>query len=196
MNMRVLVAVEEHLNNLTYRKEADKCTGTFVKFDPAIVQLINTQLMQDEGTREPTIYEDVIVYIKRLNNTRFLRQNGEVKEAPFYQYAYIDKSTWSELKWNQVIPSKKTLLKLILALKLDKAEAEALMVKGQKAFNLDDFQDRVILAVIGMRNGEYEIDIDDIIEILDYYRTNGPRPFDSIYETPEMIAGRKKMSSG
>ena len=196
MNMQVLVAVEEHLNNRTYLKEANKCTGSFAKFDPAIVELINTQLKQDKGTREPTIYEDVIVYIKRLNNTRFLRQNGEVKEAPFYQYAYIDKSTWSELKWNQVIPSKKTLLKLILALKLDKAEAEALMAKGQKAFNLDDFQDRVILAVIGMRNGEYEIDIDDIIEILDYYQTNGPRPFDSIYETPEMIAGRKRISSG
>lgn len=195
MNIQVLVAVEEHLNNRVHHKETNLFTAPFVKFDPAIVELINTQLMQDKGIRESTIYEDAIVYIKRLNNARFLRKNGEVKEAPFYQYAYIDKSTWSELKWNQVVPSKKTLLKLILALKLDKAEAEALMAKGQKAFDPDDFQDQVILAVIGMRNGEYEIDIDDIIEILDYYRTNGPRTFDSIYETPEMIAERKRTLS-
>lgn len=33
-------------------------------------------------------------------------------------------------------------------------------------------------------------------QVLDYYRENGPRPFNSIYDTPEIIAERKKRGKG
>lgn len=48
------------------------------------------------------------------------------------------------------------------------------------------------MALIELRKGPYQLDVDGIVEVLEYYQKNGPKPFDSIYDTPEMIAQRKK----
>lgn len=184
----LLIAVEEALNC------GARAETSAAKVNTKLVELINAQLNQASGVPESTIYEDAVFYIKRLGDSRFLRKNGGIKEAAFYQYAYIDKSTWSELKWNQITPSKKTVLKLALALKLSEAETEALLAKAHHAFDPSELQDQVILALIDLRNGAYKLDVDGIIEVLEYYQRNGPRPFDSIYDTPEMIAERKRNS--
>ena len=87
------------------------------------------------------------------------------------------------------------LVKLIdqqLALKLSESETEELLAKAHQGFEPEDYQDRLILALIELRKGPYQLDVDGIVEVLEYYQKNGPKPFDSIYDTPEMIAQRKK----
>ncbi|MCI8812421.1 MAG: hypothetical protein HFG12_04150 [Oscillibacter sp.] len=186
MESQVLIAVEETLNRSAPDVEAA------AKVEDGLVKLIDQQLGQSISERPSTIYEDTVFYIKRLGNRRFLRKNGQVKEAAFYQYAYIDKSTWSGLKWDQITPSKKTVLKIALALKLSESETEELLAKAHQGFEPEDYQDRLILALIELRKGPYQLDVDGIVEVLEYYQKNGPKPFDSIYDTPEMIAQRKK----
>lgn len=186
MDACLLIEIEERTNRMA---QGD---ASAAKVSIELVELINSQLGHPPGVQEATIYEDVVCYIKRLGDSRFLRKNGGVKEAAFYQYAYIDKSTWSGLKWDQLTPSKKTVLKLALALKLSEAETEDLLAKAHHAFDPSDIQDQIILALIDLRNGPYKLDIDGIIEVLEFYQRNGPRPFDSIYDTPEFIAERKR----
>lgn len=183
---RMLIAVEEMLNHGTRNIEIA------AKVEDSLVELIELQLKSYVAESLPTIYEDVIFYIKRLGDSRFLRKNGGVKEAAFYQYAYIDKSTWSGMKWNQLTPSKKTVFKLALALRLSEAETESLLSKANWSFDLEDYQERLILALIELRDAPYKLDVDGIVEVLEYYQRNGPVPFDSIYDTPEMIAERKR----
>lgn len=186
MQSQVLIAVEELLNRGKPDAEAA------AKVSEGLVKLIDRQLGQNAGTRPSTIYEDTVFYIKRLGDSRFLRKNGGVKEAAFYQYAYIDKSTWSGLKRDQITPSKKTVFKIALALKLSEEETGELLGKAHQGFDPEDYQDRLILALIELRKGPYQLDVDGIVEVLEYYQRNGPKPFDSIYDTPEMIAERKK----
>lgn len=195
MRREILLMVEEALNcRGTSRGEgAVDCAG---KFNAQLLDAIDAHLGRPEEIGESTIYEDAVSYLRRLGNPRFLRKSGGVKEAAFYQYACIDKSTWSELKWNQVKPSKKTVFKLILALELTQEEAEALLGKVQAAFDPAEMQDQVILAMVNLREQGYELSVDDAAQVLDYYRENGPRPFNSIYDTPEILAERKKQAKG
>lgn len=188
MESKILIAVEEMLNRVAGGIE------TATKVDDGLVELIDLQLRECVAEPSSTIYEDAIFYIKRLGDSRFLRKNGNVKEATFYQYAYIDKSTWSGMKWNLLTPSKKTIFKLALALKLSEAETESLLSKAHQSFDLNDYQEQLIWALIELRNGPYKLDVDGIVEVLEYYQRNGPKPFDSIYDTPEMIAERKSLS--
>lgn len=188
MSSKILIALEEILNRGRQSGEIA------AKVEGGLVELIESKLKACKTETASTIYEDVLFYIKRLDDSRFLRKNGGVKEAAFYQYAYIDKSTWSGMKWNQLTPSKKTVFKLALALKLSEKETEALLLKAHQGFDLEDYQERLILALIELRNTRYKLDVDGIVEVLEYYQRNGPKPFDSIYDTPEMIAERKNFS--
>lgn len=195
MDILILIAVEEHLNRPKRGRDIPPA-AVLQKVDPSVMTFIDSRLEsggheRKRSVKEPTIYEDAIRYIKRLNDPRFLRKSGGVKEATFYQYAYIDKSTWSDMKWEKITPSKKTLLKLILALRLSEEEAVALLAKGKNAFDPEDAQDQVILALVEMQSEQYKLSVDDMVEILDYYRANGPKPYDSIYDTPNIIAQRK-----
>ena len=146
--------------------------------------------VKTEG-KNSALYDDVTAYILRLGDPRFLRKNGTIREARFYSYAYIDKSTWSEMKWGLVATSKKTILKLIIALKLDEDEAVRLLRKGRSGFDQSDPQDQVVLAMIDVRKAGFDITVDDAVEILDYYSLNGKRSFVSIYEIPGSSARKK-----
>lgn len=185
----MLIAVEEMLNRGMQSIEIS------AKVEDGLVELIELQLKTCVAESSSTIYEDVIFYIKRLGDSRFLRKNGGVKEAAFYQYAYIDKSTWNGMKWDQLTLSKKTVFKLALALRLSETETESLLSKIHRSFDLEDYQERLILALIELRDAPYKLDVDGIVEVLEYYQRNGPIPFDSIYDTPEMIAERKRKVS-
>ena len=100
-------------------------------------------------------------------------------QAAFYKYAYIDKSTWSELRWNLVVPKKKTLLKLIIALRLNEEEAEDLMRRGSSSFNPKDLRDQIILALIDIQC----YNPDDVYEVLEEYRLHGSQKFENIYDS-------------
>lgn len=138
-----------------------------------------------------TIYENVIGYIKVLDNSsRFLKGKGEVKEEVFYEYAYIDNTTWNNIKKyknidsKKVTPSKKTILKLILALKMDKTEADDMLSRVNERFDYNDTQDKVICAIIET-GYKYIYEVDQIVEILDFYKKNSVKPFISIYDNPK-----------
>lgn len=133
---------------------------------------------------ETRLYDIVMGYVKRLGGGKFLKKNGNVSEARFYTYAYIDKSTWSEMKWGLVETSKKTLLKLVIALELNEEEAVAFLQSGRSGFDLDDPQDQVVLAIIDVRKAGFSVTVDDAVEILDFYSRNGKASFVSIYEIP------------
>lgn len=191
MTKSLFAAVEEQINlqQILNKREYSPNTCTEKVSSKKIDEIIRQRLAANrERAQRETLYELVLIYIARLGDARFRRKNGEINEAAFYRYAYIDKSTWSDLKYDKIVPQKKTLLKLIIALRLDEAEAVDLMNRGHKWFDEQDMQDQIILALIALRH----YDIDDVMAVLEEYRTNGPQPFDSIYDTPEMIAERKK----
>lgn len=190
MNAAWLIDMEEYLNG---SRSAAAETGTSMKYSQEIKRLIDLELQGPQESRPSgtTLYEDVIGYIKRNGMQPFLRENGSVREAAFYTYARVDKSTWSDLKWNRIKVRKKTLLKLALALKLNEQETEALLAKGAERFDPDEIQDKIIRAVIRL-NQHYDLTVPDIEEILAEYQEmyKDTKPFDSIYETREMIADR------
>ena len=195
MNIAVLVEIEEILNQRDKKKNVNSLASGSYKFDSKIIDEIKSHIKEsvevDLAMSRP-LYDEIILYIKRLNNSRYIRKNGEVKEATFYQDARIDKSTWSDIKWNKITPSKKTLLKLILALNLTHEEAEDLLERGKEKFDSDDIQDQIIEAIMIVRE-KYNLTVQDIEDILFVYQdmyamTN---PFNCIYETPAMIAERK-----
>lgn len=194
MNNRLMVEIEEFLNKKNFYSVDSKCYAeTTAKYDSKILELIDSKVNNTlYDSAEKSIYDIVIAYIKEMNDPRFLKKNGEVKEAAFYQYAYIDKSTWSDMKWKKIKVKKKTLLKLILALNLGKEQAGELLSQGGEKFDFSNFQDKLILAIIEVRK-VHTLDVKDIVDIIFEYQDmyQDTQPFDSIYETAEMIAERK-----
>lgn len=174
MDTSVLLRVEEALVRRACREPVyDQPTH---KVSPEISRLIEQRMAF--GEKEATLYEKIMEYIRRQNNPAFFRKNGEVKESGFYKYAYIDKSTWSELRWNLVVPKKKTLLKLVIALQLNEEEATDLMWRGSSSFNPKDMRDQIILALIDIRC----YDPDMVYEVLEEYRLHGGQKIENIYD--------------
>lgn len=125
-----------------------------------------------------SLYDYVREMMRR--QPRFVKKSGLPDEAGFYAYARIDKSTWSSLRWNLRLPSKETLLKLVIALRLNEEEANELMRRGSNSLNESDPRDRVILALLDISCYE----IEDVYDVLEEYGTNGAQPFKNIYGVP------------
>lgn len=195
MDITVFVEIEENINQRSNKKHVNSSTSGSNKYDSKIIEEIKSHIKEsvevDLALSRP-LYDEIILYIKRLNNSRYIRKNGDVKEATFYQDARIDKSTWSDIKWNQITPSKKTLLKLILALNLTHEEAEALLERGKEKFDPEDIQDQIIEAIMIVRQ-KHDLTVQDIEDILFEYQEmySKTKSFDCIYETPAMVAERK-----
>ena len=193
VNPEIIIEIEENINHDKSLKNASRFDMT--KIDSDIIDEINTHIDQAvvfDLSEKFTLYDDIIAYIKRLGVKDYLRRNGEVKEATFYQRAYIDKSTWSDIKWDKINPSKKTILKLIIALELNEKESEEMLRKCKERFEYDNIQDQIILAIIKIRT-KRKLEIEEVKDILFEYQEmyKEINPFDCIYETPEMIAERK-----
>ncbi|MBR1531431.1 MAG: hypothetical protein IJ643_05170 [Eubacterium sp.] len=188
-----LARISNEIDNLKNRKSTIVLHNYIVsqgvdndaKTNSNLNNMIDSYIKDHKGsTKESTIYEDVIEYLNRLNNKTgnlYVRKNGAINESRFYNYAYIDKSTWSSLKYNLILPKKKTILKLAIALHLSEDEAIALMNKANNSFDFDDTQDLVILALLNMK----VYNIETVIETLEYYQQNTEPYFDCIYDTPE-----------
>lgn len=186
---RTLRDVEETLNGQASRRVCEK------RRPGGLLERVDERIRNRPRTRSTTIYEDAVAYIKRLGDERFLRKNGSVREAPFYDYAFIDKSTWSEMKADKITPSKKTLFKLVLALQLTEKEAVDLLAKAHTSFDMNRLQDCVVLALVDLQHSpDYagRITVDDCAEVLDFYRDNETDPFDSIYDSRTIIAERRR----
>ena len=173
MNIFLLVMVEEYLNR-------HKAEGLhYRKLDSKIQDAIKERM--DQGEKMETLYTVVQNYIKRLNNVNFQFKNGNLNETAFCKYARIDKSTWSDLRYNQIVPSKETLLKLVIALRLNEQEAEDLLHRGSNSFDMTELRDQIILALIDIRC----YNIEDVYEVLEEYRKQeiekNKKPFKNIY---------------
>ena len=161
-----LVAIEERLNAGVYSKVFAKS----LKLD----EVINTRLSRISEP-ETSLYDDICEYIS-LKLPEFLRnsQDGKIKiyNEKFYQYALIDNMTWSSIKNNNTANlTKKTLLKLIIALKLNYDEAERMLCKFGFIFSANDVQEQIILAMIDLREKySQDYDVDEVKEILFQYQ--------------------------
>lgn len=134
------------------------------------------------SARKPgvSLYDSIMAYVRRLGCRSFQRKNGDINEASFYKYARIEKSSWSRIRLGEVLPQKETMLKLVIALRLNEEEAEGLLAKASLSFNDTDLRDMVILSCLDV--GCY--DIETVYEILEEYADNGPgkpRRFKNIY---------------
>ncbi|MBR6777618.1 MAG: hypothetical protein IKM27_07715 [Clostridia bacterium] len=128
--------------------------------------------------KEESLYDVIIRYVERINDIRFYFKNGAVNDAAFYRYACLDKSTWSDLKYGLIVPKKKTLLKLVIALRLNEEEAVDLMRRGSNSFDPKDMRDQIILSLIDLKCYE----IEDVYEVLEEYRSKGNQKFENIYD--------------
>lgn len=176
MNVHLLYSVEEILQ----RKHSSCMTMSPSSFSaqkvsPEIAHSIAER--QKRGAQEESLYDVIVRNIHRLHNPNFYKKNGDLNEAAFYRYAYIDKSTWSELHWGLTVPKKKTLLKLVIALHLNEEDASDLLHRGASSFDPKDLRDQIILALIELKC----YDPGDVYDVLEEYRLHGTQKFENIY---------------
>lgn len=177
MNVLLFCEVEEVLQRKKKQCACDwKQDETMQKVSLEIARSVEGRRKKTE--QEETLYQVIIRHIRGLNNPNFYRKNGELKESAFYEYAYIDKSTWSELRYNKIVPKKKTLLRLVIALRLNEENAIDLLRRGSSSFDPKDMRDQIILALIELKC----YNPDDVYEVLEEYRLHGPHPFENIYD--------------
>lgn len=170
MNIILLSKIEEYLNN---HPISGLLGGVYTeKINPRIERAIERR--QEE---QKSLYDFLCVWLEKR---KWIKKSGKLDEAGFYKYAMVDKNTWSNIRWNKGLPSKETLLKLIIALKMNEQEANELMRKGSNALNPLDARDRIILALIDI--GCY--DILDVYDVLEEYGKNPSKTencFENIY---------------
>lgn len=146
----------------------------------------------EQAKQKKTLYETIVDHIHKLNNPNFYFKSGKLNESAFCEYAHIDKSTWSGIVHNSLTPKKKTLFKLIFALKLNMEDAEDIIKKGRNRFDETDRLDLIVMALI-----EAECyDIYEVYDVIEEYRIQDSQakwPIDNpikivtenIYDGPE-----------
>jgi len=134
----------------------------------------------DERLRQRTVgYTPADYVLRQLPLRGFRTKDGEADWVRFYKYARIEPGVWSTFSSGLHAPSKETLLKIVVALRLNEREAGDLLAAA--GHSLHDFRDQVILAC--MDCGYYEIE--DVYDILEEYGgqiINGRRRFKNIYK--------------
>lgn len=168
MDKKLMIRIEEYLNNLPQNSET-------WKIDPDIYSALEEALQSRKGAdTSGSLYEFLCEQLKKQH---FVKKSGLLDEAGFYTYAQISSNTWSNIRWGNGIPSKETLLKLIMGLKMDEDTAVRLMELGENELRLSDPRDRVILALIDIRC----YDIYTVYDVLEEYGKCGAQPFSNIY---------------
>ncbi|MCD7824137.1 MAG: hypothetical protein LUG86_09025 [Oscillospiraceae bacterium] len=184
VDSKLLVEVEESINRRICRSKQHIEDATLQKVSSdvalAVENRINQMPQPGEGDDSP-LYSLIVIFIRRLHNDKYMKKNGEVNGAAFCRDAFIDKSTWTSIRYGSIVPKKETLLKLVIALRLSENEANSLMMMGSNSLNPSDPRDLVILALIDIKC----YDIYDVYEVLEEYGKNGKRQFENIYDMKE-----------
>lgn len=143
------------------------------------VNLYNLELENAISNRENG--KKAIEYVvEKLIQMGYTKKNGKPDFGRFYKYACINPDVWSTFSSGSHAPSKETLLKIIIGLRLNEIEAREFLMLAGSGFNLNDYRDVVILAC--MDCGYYEIeDVYDILERYGSMTMNGKRRFANIY---------------
>lgn len=166
VSVKTLLKVEERIN-IRHRSANFKISERYGELQDAIDNRINSRKAID-------FVED------KLIKTGWVKKNGRPDFARFYKYACINPDVWSTFSSGSHVPSKETLLKIIIGLRLDEAEAKEFLMLAGSSFNPGDYRDVVILAC--MDCGYYEIE--DVYDILEKYGSMivcGKRRFANIY---------------
>ena len=171
MDKRLYFQVETALNRILLKRSS--VILSCVK--PSIHQRIDS--INKNSEKELSLYDYIMSFVRRLKNPCFIKKSGKISEPEFYEYALVDKTTWSNIRNNIGYPSKKSLLKLIFALRLNEEEANLLMKKGSSSLNTLDPRDRVVLALIDLKIYDKE----SVYDVLEEYGKNGAVKFENIY---------------
>ena len=175
MTNQLLIQIEERVNRrfrTAFVSQTAEQADTLAKVD------ISGAL--SNRAQGESLYDTTLRYLRRLDRAEFRRKNCSVNEASFYKYARIEKSTWSHIRLGETLPQKETMLKLVIALRLNEADATKLLSKASCSFNDTDLRDMVILACIDVCC----YDIETVYDILEEYADDGPnrpRRFKNIY---------------
>ena len=149
---------------------------------PYYVETLEKRTEIDDAIRRHGQRQSAVDYVFRLLPEHGFRlTNGEADWVRFYKYARIEADVWSTFSSGAHQPSKETLLKIIIGLRLNEEEACELLSLAGNGFRGDDKRDNVILAC--MECGYYEVE--DVYEILEEYGgviVNGKRLFQNIYK--------------
>lgn len=148
---------------------------------PDFVETLEKRTEIDDAIRRHGQKQSAVDYVFRLLPERGFRlTNGEADWVRFYKYARIEADVWSTFSSGTHRPSKETLLKIIIGLRLNEDEANELLSLEGSGFRSNDKRDNVLLAC--MECGYYEIE--DVYEILEEYggvAVSGKRLFQNIY---------------
>lgn len=172
MDKKLLIRIEEALNRRT-----PNCV--MQKLDADIHGALEDAIKKrGDGQPEETLYSFVC---KKLKEQNFVKKSKLLDEAGFYTYAQISSNTWSNLRWGNGTPSKETLLKLIIGLRMNEADANKVMELGNNELRLSDPRDRLVLALIDIRC----YDIYTVYDAMEEYGKHGAKPFANIYHFTE-----------
>ncbi len=188
-DLKKLTYIEDCMNRILRRNAARetvfyKFAGDSTDKDPAIKE-IDDKLKSISKRRE-----DLIMVDEHMRKRGYVRKNGSLDYPRFQKDSYIDQSVWSRYETGeQDRSSHKTLLKIILALRLNESEAEQFLAYAGSGFAITDKVDLIILSYI---KSDYLGDekIDDIVEhvefILNYYSEQevkkGRKPLKMLYD--------------
>lgn len=182
------IYVEEKLNTEYALQERHLSDSDCVHYVKAVAE----ELSRGAFEEEKTLYEDICFYLERMNQgdpeEKFKKKSGRLDEKRFYDYAQIDKNTWSNMRLNAKGITKESALKLVIALQLSEREAEKLLKKASWSFNRNDYRDRVILALLHIRC----FDPYEAAGLLEEYGKKEEHPFRNIYDMERVRALREK----
>lgn len=146
------------------------------------VKTLEKRIEIDDAIRRRGRKQSAVDYVLQMLPERGFRlANGDADWVRFYKYARIEADVWSTFSSGAHQPSKETLLKIIIGLRLNEEEACELLSLAGNGFRGDDKRDNVILAC--MECGYYKVE--DVYEILEEYGgvvVNGKRLFPNIYK--------------
>ena len=180
-----MITVEEELNAQISIANC-KCSD-----ENRIHQLrkVAKELSEISLSGEKSLYEDICQYIQKIEEPNiFVKKSKKLDEKKFYEYADIDKNTWSNIRLNAKGISRESGFKLAIALQLSEKEAETLLEKASIAFDKREYLDKIVLALLRIECYEPMA----AAELLEEYGKNELHPFKNIYNIERM---KKKISS-
>lgn len=172
------IFVEERLNTGDALQKRNLSDADCLHYAKAVAEELSRRPFEEETT----LYEDICQYINRINQgastEKFLKKSGKTDEKKFYDYAQIDKNTWSNIRLKARGITKESALKLVIALQLSEKEAQELLKKASWSYNKSDYRDRVIIALLHVRC----FDPRKAAWLLEEYGKNERHPFRNIYD--------------
>ena len=114
------------------------------------------QMLQEARTRGNPFYEDVCKYMTRM---------GFKTDAEFYNSISMPRQQFARLRDAGHVLSKKTVLWIVVGLKLNYHEASDLLQKAGYSFRKNDTRDAVLAYIF--RNTTYDLDM--VNRVLDHF---------------------------